>query len=75
MSTGNSDPTATMISEIRRLTRQNASLREAVREAARDEIIDAYKQGAMDVHQNYRPDRAPDFTEAAEDYYALLEKK
>ncbi len=40
----------------------------AGKEKLRDEVIAAYKQGAMDVHQNYHPDRAPDFTEAAHDY-------
>jgi hypothetical protein len=28
----------------------------------------AYVQGATDVHQNYTPDRNPDFSEAATDY-------
>ena len=32
----------------------------------------AYIQGAMDVHQNWQPDRAPDFSEAAADYVAAL---
>lgn len=36
----------------------------------RDAIIAAYVQGATDVHQNYQPDRSPDFTEAAHDYAA-----
>jgi hypothetical protein len=39
-------------------------------ELLRDEIVGAYQQGAMDVHENHQPDRAPDFSEAAHDYAA-----
>jgi hypothetical protein len=41
-------------------------------DALREARIAAYRQGALDVHQNYQPDRDPDFTEAAHDYVASI---
>ena len=38
-----------------------------------EEVIAAYIQGAKDVHENWQPDRDPDFTEAAHDYWAAID--
>lgn len=44
----------------------------AMRDDRHGEIVSAYIQGALDVHEHYEPDIDPDFTEAAHDYAANL---
>lgn len=44
------------------------AIRLAALEEMQAEIIAAYKQGALDVHNHWQDDRDPDFTEAAHDY-------
>lgn len=38
-----------------------------------DAIANAYEAGCQDVHDNYQPDRDPDFSEAARDYAKNVE--
>jgi hypothetical protein len=45
---------------------------EAENTRLREAVVDAYIAGAMDVHNKWQADRAPDFSEAARDYAAAL---
>jgi hypothetical protein len=45
----------------------------AARELRQEQVVAAYIAGAQAVHDNWQPDRAPDFTEAAGDYWATID--
>lgn len=42
--------------------------REVAAETMKMIVAEAFAAGCMAVHENYQPDRDPDFTEAANDY-------